>query len=112
MTILPSGTHEMANHITRMEITGSLAAPDGKPVELDMFVYDDEGKCYSMSVMTVERYDTLRGDMLDGREEEGTAHIFVLNEERIVLDSLTELLRAPDVKVFDPYLQPVADTAA
>jgi hypothetical protein len=99
----PRGS-EMPEHITQMEITGSLNDEAGKPVELDMFVYDEEGNRYGLNVMTVRRYEEVRAKQQDLEVDPDAPNVFVLNEDNIVLDSLAELLRAPIIKVFDPYL--------
>lgn len=94
----------MGQHITEIEITGSLADDAGMPVELDMFLGDDEGKRFSINVMTLARYESVKDTQPDIEQDPDAPHVFVINEDVISLDSLVELLKSPDIKVFKPYL--------
>jgi hypothetical protein len=100
----------MGQHITEIEITGSLPNDGGMPVELDMFLGDSAGRRFAINIMTVARYEAVKA-VEPGMEVDETApHVFVINEDEISLDSLMELLRAPDIKVFEPYLYTVDET--
>lgn len=97
----------MAHHISGIEIIGSLADDTGRPVELDIFLDDDQGQRFAINVMTLKRYEQVKLLQPDIETEESAPHVLVVNEDVISMDSLVELLRAPDIRVFEPYLMTI-----
>lgn len=94
-------------HITELEVVGSLENEAGFPVELDLFLNDTSGRRFSINVMTLDRYEEVKQQQPDIGEDPEAPRVLVINEEVIVMDSLVELLRAPDVDIFEPYMYPV-----
>jgi hypothetical protein len=97
----------MGQHITEIEITGSLANDEGMPIELDIFLGDEVGGRFAINVMTLARYEASKAQQPDMDEDMNAPHVFIVNEPVISLDSLVELLKSPDIKVFKPYLYTV-----
>lgn len=92
------------HHVSEIEIIGSLINDAGRPVELDMFLNDDQGQRFAINVMTLKRYEQAKLEQPDMETEESAPHVLVVNEDVITMDSLIELLKAPDIRIFEPYL--------
>jgi hypothetical protein len=99
----------MAEHIIELDVIGSLADTNGRPIELDLFLGDSSGRRFAINIMTLARYEHVKTEQPDIDQDPDAPHVFVVNEDSISLDSLVELLKSPDIRVFEPYLASLED---
>lgn len=85
-------------------VMGGLSDAQERPQELDLQVLDDAGHVFMMSIMTLSRYEKVASEDLDIGYDKDAPKVFVINDDQLALEAISEMLTTLDRHFFDPYV--------